>query len=162
MIVLGVLLDLFDSAFCQTSGKQQLDDHVEVPEDIILWIICWSNVVWFAGGFSSMQLDQNKSVGHPALSAGEDCFKDDHVRVSVDALSSTCAAGRWKKSLGQPVLSFAHIGFLFNKDLLALAVWEWRGTLCDQFDVRVMLAVLGSGRFFFRCLVGSPLGLRHW
>ena len=33
-----------------------------------------------------MQLDQNKSVGHPALSAGEDHLKDDHVRVLVDLL----------------------------------------------------------------------------
>ena len=38
-----------------------------------------------------MQLDQNKSVGHPALSEGEDRLKDCHVRVLVDALSDACA-----------------------------------------------------------------------
>ena len=45
-----------------------------------------------------MQLDQNKSVGHPTLFEGKDRLKDDHVRVLVDALSHTCAADSWKKA----------------------------------------------------------------
>ena len=61
-----------------------------------------------------MQLDQNKSVGHPALSEGKDRMKDDHVRVSVDAQSNTCAGRKLGESSGQPVLSLAHIGRLFN------------------------------------------------
>ena len=61
-----------------------------------------------------MQLDQNKSVGHPALFEGKDRLKDDHVRVLVDALSNTCNAAARKLGLTCLVLSLAHIGFLHN------------------------------------------------
>ena len=72
-----------------------------------------------------MQLDQNKSVGLPALFEGKDRFKDDHVSISVDALSNTFAAD----SSGQ-----IYIGFHFNVVSCGFCVWECCGILCDQFS----------------------------
>ena len=82
------------------SGMQQLDDHIEVLEDIILSIMFLSNVVCFTRGFSSMQLDQNKSVGHPALFEGKDRMKDDHVRVLVDASMKHLCCRQLQESSG--------------------------------------------------------------
>ena len=149
------------------SGKKQLDDHVEVVEDIILPIMFLSNVVWFTaskmimftGGFLSMQLDQKKSWSSCALCR----------RGLLERISCTCfgrcsikhlCCRQLEESSGQPVLSSAHVAVSLPWYLLALAVGECRGTVCDQFDVSETLDVLGLGDVS-RSLVGSPLGLRH-
>ena len=79
------------------SGKQQLADHFEVRSHMLSNILL-SIVLWFAGGFSIMGLDQHKSGDHSALSEGKDHLKDDHARVSVDALSHAGAADWLKKA----------------------------------------------------------------
>ena len=75
-----------------------------------------------------MQLDQHKSVGHPAFSGGKDRLKDDHARVSVDALSNMCAGRKLEESSGQHVLYSAHLGRFFtvgSAGPYGLRVWHY-------------------------------------
>ena len=101
----------------------------------------------FAGGFSTVGLDQHKSVGHPALFEGKDRLNDDHVSVSVDALSNACAADSWKKAQANMSCLLHTLAFSSTRNLLALTVWECRGILCDQFDVSETPAALAREMF---------------